>query len=148
MDPAILSATSALAGSLIGGASTLAASWFNQRGQLRAQVLVQEAVKREALYAEFIIEASRRFTDAWSRQAETPEVVALLYSAVERMRLTSSDEVVRVAERVIDRLVKAYADPVRTFGEFQELLKKAENERDPLWQFSVACRSELRALRP
>ena len=74
----------------------LAASWLTQRGQFRAQALVHEAVKREALYAEFIIEASKRFTDAWSRQAESPEVIAGLYSAVERMRLTSSTEVIRV----------------------------------------------------
>ncbi len=32
MDPAILSAASALTGSLIGGVSMLAASWLTQRG--------------------------------------------------------------------------------------------------------------------
>ena len=69
MDPAILSAASALTGSLIGGVSTLTASWLSQRGQFRAQALVQEAVKRETLYAEFIIEASKRFTEAWTRHA-------------------------------------------------------------------------------
>jgi hypothetical protein len=70
MDSAILSATSALAGSLIGGLSTLAASWLTLRGRVRAQALIQEAAKREALYAEFIIEASRRLTDAWAHHAE------------------------------------------------------------------------------
>jgi citrate synthase len=57
MDPAILSATSALAGSLIGGASSLVASWITQREQLRSQMFLQQAVKREALYTEFIVEA-------------------------------------------------------------------------------------------
>jgi hypothetical protein len=71
MDNAILSATSALVGSLIGGISTLAASWLTLRGRLRAQALVQEAAKRETLYAEFIIEASNRLTEAWSHQAES-----------------------------------------------------------------------------
>jgi hypothetical protein len=70
MDTAILSATSALVGSLIGALSTLAASWLTLRGRVRAQALVHEAAKREALYAEFIIEASRRPTDAWAHQAE------------------------------------------------------------------------------
>ncbi len=65
MDPAILSAASALARLVFGGVSTLTASWFTQRGQLRAQMLVQAAVRRETLYAEFIIEASKRFTEAW-----------------------------------------------------------------------------------
>ena len=70
MDPAILSATAGLVGSLVGGVSTFAASWLTQRGQLRTQTLIQEAVKHEALYGEFIIEASKRVSDAWSHQAE------------------------------------------------------------------------------
>lgn len=146
MDPAILSAASALAGSLIGGASTLTSSWFTQRGQLRAQVLVQEAVKRETLYAEFIIEASKRFTEAWGHQAEGPEVVAGLYSAIERMRLTSSREVIRVAEQVIRALIEAYAAPEKTFDEFRQRVG-TEDLGHPLQEFSEACREELLALR-
>jgi hypothetical protein len=90
MDSAILSATSALVGSLVGGVSTLGASWLSLRGQLRAHARAQEATKREALYAEFIVEASERLADAWSHQAESPEVLAGLASLVRRMRLTSS----------------------------------------------------------
>lgn len=86
-----------------------AASWLSQRGQFRAQALVHEAAKRETLYAEFIIEASKRLTEAWSRQAESPEVVAGLYSALERMRLTSSSEVICVAEQMVRRVIEAYA---------------------------------------
>jgi hypothetical protein len=36
MDPAILSATAALVGSLVGGVSTFAAYWLTQRVQIRA----------------------------------------------------------------------------------------------------------------
>lgn len=57
MNPALWSAAVGLIGSLVGGASTFAASWFTQRGQLRTHTLVQQSAKREALYAEFIIEA-------------------------------------------------------------------------------------------
>ena len=67
---------------------------------MRAQLLVQEAVKRETLHAEFIIEATKRFIEAWGHQAEGPEVVVGPYSAVERLRLTSSGEVIHVAEQV------------------------------------------------
>lgn len=146
MDPAILSAASALTGSLIGGVSTLTASWLTQRRQFRAQALVHEAVKRETLYAEFIIEASKRFTEAWSRQAETPEVVAGLYSALERMRLTSSPEVIRVAEEMVRRVLEAYAEGNKTFDELREFVRK-EDEFDPLRDFAEVCRIELRALR-
>ena len=146
MDPAILSAASALAGSLIGGVSSLAASWLTQRRQFRTQTLVHEAVKRETLYAEFIIEASKRLTDAWSHQAESPEVLAGLYSALERMRLTSSTEVIRVADEVVRRVIEAYAEANKTFDELPELVRK-EDEFDPLRDFAEVCRTELRALR-
>jgi hypothetical protein len=146
MDSAILSATAALAGSLVGGISTLAASWLTQREQFRAQTLVQEAVNRQGLYAEFIVEASRRLTEAWCHHAETPEVVAGLYSVAERMRLTSSTEVIRRAEQVIRGVIEAYAAPDRTFGEFQDSIE-IQIERDPLREFSDACRADLRALR-
>ena len=67
-------------------------------------------------------------------------------SAAERMRLTSSDEVVHSADQVIRGVIEAYAAPDRTFGEFQERLE-IEIERDPLREFSDACRTDLTALR-
>ena len=146
MDPAILSATSALVGSLVGGLSTLAASWLTQRGQLRAQTLVHEAVKRETLYAEFIVEASKRLADAWSHQAQSPDVLAGLYAAIHRMRLASSDDVVRVAEQVLRRVIDAYAAPDRSFSELRERLESEEND-DLLDEFSRVCREDLRGLR-
>jgi len=73
---AILTATAALFGSLVGGVSTFVAHWLTQRVQLRAQSLMKRHAEREALYAEFIVEASKRFADAWSHHAESPEVVA------------------------------------------------------------------------
>jgi hypothetical protein len=146
MDTAILSAASALAGSLIGGISTLIASRLTQRGQLRSQALIHESAKREELYAEFISEASKRRAEAWSRHAESPEVIAGLYSAVERMRLTSSDEVIRLAHQVVLNVMEAYAAPDKTFDDLRQDVESAVG-RDPLRKFSEACREELRALR-
>ena len=146
MDNAILSATSALIGSLIGGMSTLAATWLSLRGRVRAQALVQEAAKREALYAEFIIEASRRLSEAWSHHAESPEVLAGLYSAHQRMRLTSSDEVIRLADYVIRLVIQAYAAPDKTFDELRQHIAASDEQWDPLRGFAEACRAELRAL--
>ena len=146
MDPAILSATAGLIGSLVGGVSTFAASWLTQRGQLRMQTLVQQAVKREALYAEFIAEASKRVAEAWSHQAESPEAIAGLYAAVERMRLTSSTEVIAAAEEVMRQVIDAYAAPDLTFEDLRRSLRGGEF-RDPLRAFSEACRAELQAVR-
>src|ERR1700745_4083590 len=111
MDLAILSAASALGGSVVGGAATLGASWLTLRGQLRAHDRAQKAAKREAVYAEFIVEASKRLAEAWSHQAETPEVLVGLYSIIQRMRLTSSNEVITLAEDVGRHVMDAYAAP-------------------------------------
>jgi hypothetical protein len=147
MDTAILSASAGLIGSLIGGLSTFAASWLTQRRVLRTQTVVQYAMQRQALYSDFIIEASKRLTEAWSHQAEGPEVIAGLYSAVSRMRLTSSGEIIKRAEQVIRNIIAAYADPNRTFGEFKQHLQDLE-PADPLKAFTESCREELTALLP
>ena len=110
------------------------------------QTLVQQAAKREALYADFIIEATKRVAEAWSHQAGTPDTFAGLYSALERMRLTSSAEVISAAEAVIAEIAEAYAAPDLTFEDLRRSLRGGEF-RDPLAKFSEACRAELHAVR-
>ena len=58
MDAAVLSAASALAGSLIGAASSVMTTWLTQRGQVRAQARSQQIAKRELLYTEFTSEVA------------------------------------------------------------------------------------------
>jgi hypothetical protein len=145
MDHAILSATAALVGSLVGGVSTFAAYWLTQRVQIRNQRLMQQAVTRETLYAEFIVEAARRLADAWSHHADGPEVVSSLYSAIQRMRLTSSSAVSGAAERVLNDVLDAYAEPDRSFDDLRITIRDS-NHRDRLGDFSEACRKELLGL--
>src|SRR5262249_41359781 len=121
-DTAILSATSALVGSLMGGLSTFCASWVTQHRQLRNQLLLQQAAKRETLYAEFIVEAAKRLTEAWSKQLQEPDVLAGLYAAMERIRLISSNVVIEAAEYVVQRVVEDYANPNRTFDDLRKAL--------------------------
>jgi hypothetical protein len=142
VDPAILSATSGLVGSLIGALSSLAGTWLNQRGQLRAQLHAQDSAKREALYINFIGEASRHLAEAVTRQTEDPAVIVGLYSSVERMRLVSSCQVIHAAEELVREVVKAYESPALTFEQLRE--KRRAGVRDPLKNFGEACRMELR----
>ena len=68
-----------------------------------------------------------------------------LYSALERMRLTSSDEVRRLAEKVVLHVIEVYAAPDRSFDELRQHLDRVAGS-DPLKDFSEACRQELLAL--
>lgn len=144
MDAAVLSAMSALAGSLIGAASSVATTWLTQRGQVRAQTRSQQIAKRELLYTEFIGEVAERLTDGLSRNAESLNVVVRLYAAVGQMRLISSREVVTAAESLVNLVVETYAGPNQTFSEMRALALSATS--DPMVAFGEACRAELAAM--
>jgi hypothetical protein len=59
MDVAYISALSALAGSVIGGFTSSGTTWLTQRAQMRAGQLAREMSRREDLYRDFIIAASK-----------------------------------------------------------------------------------------
>ena len=145
MDAAVLSAVSGLAGSLIGAGSSIVASWLSHHYDWQADARKREAGKREALYAEFITEASRRFTDAVGHQAEGPEAIVALYAAVGRMRLMSSRQVIDAAEGLVRKIIKKYSSPNLTFAEFFRDSISPDFD-DPVSEFGEACRSELSAL--
>lgn len=147
MDSAILSAASAVLGSLVGGLSTFTASLLSTRRQYRTQTIVQQVARRETLYAEFIVEASKLLADSWTHQPSPDAIAGMagLYSAIERMRLTSSDRVIGAAEQVIHDVMDAYSAPTKTFEELRAALRDGMG-RDPLRHFSEACKADLRAL--
>jgi hypothetical protein len=141
MDPAYLSALAALAGSTIGGLTSLTASWLTQHVQFRAQQLAQDLTRREDLYKTFIEEASRWYADAYEH--DNPEVSNLinLYALVSRMRVLSSAKIVESADRVVRVIIQTYLAPNKTFRDIEEIL---DNEAmNPLRDFSNACREEL-----
>jgi len=141
MDPAYISAIAALAGSLIGGLTSLAASWLNQHVQFSAQQRVSDQSRREELYKSFIEEASKWYADAFVH--DKPEVSNLvgLYALVSRMRVLSSPKVVENADRVVRVIIDTYLAPNKSFRDVREIMdNKAMN---PLLEFGNACREEL-----
>jgi hypothetical protein len=57
----------------------------------------------------------------------------------------SSSEVIRQAVNVIHHVIEAYAAPDKTFDELRQNIDAAVSH-DPIKNFSVACRGELKAL--
>src|SRR5215510_12442464 len=106
MDLAYISAFSALAGSAIGGLTSLAASWLSQHVQFRESELARELSRREDLYRAFVEEASKWYARAYENENESPRVSDLvnLYALVSRMRVLSSSMVVEAADRVVRRI--------------------------------------------
>jgi hypothetical protein len=58
LEPAVLTALSAILGSAVGGSATLLTAWLTQRTQGRRERIEAEISKREQLYSEFIAEGS------------------------------------------------------------------------------------------
>ena len=54
---------------------------------------------------------------------------------------------IRVADRVIQLVIQAYAAPDKTFDELRAHIAAEDTQWDPLREFAEACRVELRSLR-
>jgi len=145
MNPAYISAFAALAGSIIGGLTSLGASWLSQRAQNKARELARDRRQREELYGRFLEEASRLYASALEQDEAQPAELVKIYSMVSLMRIFSTPPVIRAAEQTARKIVDAYLAPTRTLPELQQMLHH-DREFDPLREFGEACRAEFDAL--
>ena len=143
LDPAYISALSALAGATIGGLTSFATSWTTQRTQLRHAHREAERAKLEALYSDFITEAARLYGDALTHQTEEITGLVQLYAMVGRMRLISDRAVVVAAVQVEDTIVATYLGPNRTLHEMMDIAHKGA--MNFLTEFGEASRKDLAA---
>ena len=150
MDPAIISALSAVLGSLVGGSTTFATAWINQRHQGRRALLMAQIESRQALYGEFIDECSKLSIDAVDHSLDDPHILFGAYALLSKIRLASSDAVVLAGEGTIKNIVRQYHLPNVSIGVLPESASAsgvaAQVPEGPLKPFSVACRHELSAL--
>jgi hypothetical protein len=140
------STAAALLGAIIGGLLSVLASWLAQRVQTRSQWLTQEIARRQQLYSEFLDAAVCCFADALEHDEVDTTAVAKLYGELGRMRLNSSEPVLREAYRIVHRILETYMDPNRTKSEVGELLSRETIEFYS--DFADACRAELMQLQP
>jgi hypothetical protein len=145
MDAAYLTALSALAGSIVGGATSGFGGWLNQRSQARAGQRAHEVLRREELYKDFIIAASKAYGEALvSSEPQIQDLVAL-YAMVSRMRVTSSPQTIDCADNIMRTTIDTYFAPNKTIRDVNETIKTGTG-LDPLKQFSEIVREELRLL--
>ena len=147
MEIPYFSAFAALAGSAIGGLTTLAASWLVQRLQFSTERLAHNIDRREDLYKDFIEEASKCFTDAFEHEITDASKLFRLYALVSRMRVLSSKDVIEQADRVMRVIAETYLAPNKSIRDVvTDRLKHnkgLEQALNPLRDFSNACRDEL-----
>jgi hypothetical protein len=94
MDVAYLSTLSALAGSVVGGLTSGVATWLSQRTQARESQLAGEMARRDDLYKEFIVAASKAYGEAIVSNAANVQELVALYAMISRMRVRSPPQTV------------------------------------------------------
>jgi hypothetical protein len=144
MDTSVISALAALAGTAVGGLTSVVANWLTHRIQVRAQWLQHEKNRRQMLYRDFIDEASKCYIDAL--QHDKPDIAGLvgLYAKLGRMRVLSAKPVVHSADSILRQILDTYLEPDKTFVELHDM---ALHGTIDLWHdFARACREEFESL--
>ena len=144
INPALLGPVSMFLGALVGGSASLTAAIHTQRCQHRLQVAAGEVAKRENVYADFVMSASKLLLTAYTKDeialdGEEQRLIGLL----NRMRLFAPSDVVAAAELVLKTIVEIALKPGVELRELaREALSKDPNP-EPLLAFSSICRADL-----
>jgi alkylhydroperoxidase/carboxymuconolactone decarboxylase family protein YurZ len=147
MNIGYLTALSALAGSVVGGMTTGFTTWLSLRSQARAGRLAGELMRRQDLFKDFIVAASKAWGEAlFTTEPKIQDLIAL-YAMVSRMRVLCSPEVVSRADNVMRSTIDTYFMPNKTVRELHDLIKSG-TAIDPLKEFSEAAREELGSFAP
>ena len=130
-------------GSIVGGLTSFATTFFTQRHQAHRDFLSRDVAHREELYSQFIKEATNLYIDSLDKTLEHPAMLIGMYSLVGRMRLIGGDKVLLAAEKIAETIVDSYNRPPRTFEHVYKVVR--EDRVDPLKEFTEACREERKA---
>ena len=143
IDPSVVSALSAVLGSVVGGGASIATAWFTQKAQSKREAMHADIRKRETIYGEFISECSKLLIDALDHTLNSPAQLVQVYGLFNRIRLSASDSVVTAAEISMQSIIEQY---FRQNLSVTELRANIQPDSDPMQGFSEACRYELREL--
>lgn len=142
MDSTLTSVLAALSGSVIGASTPVLSNFVLQRSVAQRELTNRELAQREELYSEFIRQGTTCYAKALSQSLEKLDEVVAMYALVNRIRLFASRSVLEAAEAFVKRLVATYGEENMTIDELKAVA--LEQHADPLNDFALKCRSELR----
>src|SRR5580692_1669435 len=142
MDNTMTSVLAALGGSAIGATTPVISNFVLQRSLTQREMTNREISQREELYAEFIRQGTSCYAKALSQNLENIDEIVAMYALVNRIRLFASPSVLRAAEAFVKKLVERYGENNMTIEQIKSVA--LEQHADPLNDFALKCRSELR----
>jgi hypothetical protein len=146
MNPAYMTALSALGGSLVGGITTGITTWMSLRSAARAGRLGLEFSRRQDLFRDFIVAASSAYGHALISSEPQIQELVNLYAMISRMRILCSPELVACADKIMRLTIETNFAPNKTVAELRDMVQ-SETGLDPLKEFSERARRELAAFK-
>lgn len=138
--PAIVAGGAAVSGTLLGGLSSFATTYFTVRRQGHDERILRDLERREELYAKFNELGANLTLDAIEHPLDDPRKLIGIAAVAGRIRLTASAEVLQAAEAVIDHLIETYQRPP---ADLKAVVRAGPHEiMAPLTAFTQACRAE------
>jgi hypothetical protein len=142
MDNTLTSILAALGGSVIGATTPILSNFVLQRSLTNRELTNREIAQREDLYAEFIRQGTACYAKALSQNLENIDEIVAIYALVNRIRLFASGSVLEAAETFVRKLVERYGEKNMSIDQIKSVA--LEQHADPLNDFALKCRMELR----
>ena len=142
MDSTLTSVLAALSGSVIGASTPVLSNFVIQRSAAQRELTNREIAQREELYSEFIRQGTGCYAKALSQNLENIDEIVAMYALVNRIRLFASHRVLEAAEGFVKRLIETYGETNMTLEQIKSVA--LEQHADPLNDFALKCRAELR----
>jgi len=134
----------ALCGSVVGASTPVLSNFVLQRSLTQRELTNREIAQREDLYSEFIRQGTACYAKALSQSLENIDEVVAMYALVNRIRLFASGSVLNAAEAFVKKLVEKYGEKNMSIDQIK--LVALEQHADPMNDFALKCRAELRVV--
>lgn len=142
MDNTLISVLAALGGSAIGATTPVISNFLLQRSVTQRELISRAIAQREELYAEFISKGSACYANAMSQDMHSMDEVVALYALVNRIKLFATESVLQAAEAFVKQVVDKFGEENMSIAQITSIAR--EQHLDPLGDFALKCRAELR----
>jgi hypothetical protein len=144
MDNTLTGILAALGGSIIGASTPVLSNFVLQRSVTQRELTNREIAQREELYAEFIRHGTSCYAKALAQNLDSLDEIVAMYALVNRIRLFASESVLQAAEAFVKKLVEKYGEKNMSIDQMKSVV--LDQQVDPLSDFALKCRSELRTV--
>jgi hypothetical protein len=144
MDNTLTSILAALGGSVIGDSTPVLGNFVRQRSVTQRELANRELAQREEIYSEFIRQGTLVYAKALAESLGNLDEIVAMYALVNRIRLFASASVLEAAEAFVKKLVERFGEKNMSVDQMRSIA--LEQHADPLNDFALKCRAELRAI--